>query len=89
MVIGFLGTQLDMGKRRGWRLTVSLCEVEEFPVDRLELLYDVKFSRLAHGVKRDIEKVSSDTEVLLREMNMDDPWDFEEVYTKLYDFAQG
>ncbi|MBS8229018.1 RNA repair transcriptional activator RtcR [Vannielia litorea] len=87
VVIGFLGTQLDMGKRRGWRPTVSLCQVEEFPVDRLELLYDRKFSRLAHGVKRDIEQVSRDTEVMLREMNMDDPWDFEEVYTKLYDFA--
>ena len=88
VVIGFLGTQLDMGKRRGWRPTVSLCQVEGFPVDRLELLYDAKFSRLAKGVKRDIVNVSPDTEVLLREMNMDDPWDFEEVYTKLYDFAR-
>lgn len=88
VVIGFLGTQLDMGKRRGWRPTISLCQVEGFPVDRLELLYDRKFTRLAHSVRRDIVAVSPDTEVLLLEMNMDDPWDFEEVYTKLYDFAQ-
>ncbi|WP_249033309.1 RNA repair transcriptional activator RtcR family protein [Silicimonas algicola] len=77
-----------MGRRHGWRPTVALCQVDGFPVDRLELLYDVKFSRLAHTVRRDIAGISPDTEVLLREMNMEDPWDFEEVYTKLYDFAR-
>ena len=89
VVIGFLGTQLDQGKRRGWRPTVSLCQHEGFQVDRLELIHDVKFRRLAHGVARDVVEASPETEVLLQEINMDDPWDFEEVYTKLYDFAQG
>ncbi|WP_299194256.1 RNA repair transcriptional activator RtcR [uncultured Litoreibacter sp.] len=88
VVLGFLGTQLDSGKKRGWRPTVSLCEVDGFPVDRLELLYDSKFSRLAHGIKRDVEEASPDTEVLLHRMDMENPWDLEEVYAKLYDFAQ-
>ncbi|SHF74358.1 transcriptional regulatory protein RtcR [Litoreibacter ascidiaceicola] len=87
VVIGFLGTQLDMGKRRRWRPTVDLCRTEGFPVDRLELIHDHKFNRLAHSVKRDIEEASPETEVLLHRMDMDDPWDLEEVYTKLFDFA--
>ena len=35
VVIGFLGTQLDMGKRRQWRPSVQLCAHPDFPVDRL------------------------------------------------------
>ncbi len=88
VVIGFLGTQLDRGKRRGWRPTVDLCRVDGFPVDRLELIHDRNFSRLARQVKRDIEHISADTEVLLHQMDMDNPWDLEEVYAKLFDFAQ-
>ncbi len=87
VVIGFLGTQLDMGKRRKWRPSVDLCMHDDFPVDRLELLYDEKFSRLAHGVARDIGAGSPETEVLLRRMDLRDPWDFQEVYGKLFDFA--
>ncbi|MCZ4350893.1 RNA repair transcriptional activator RtcR family protein [Roseovarius aestuarii] len=89
VVLGFLGTQLDSGKRGGWKPSLGLCQVDGFPVDRFELLYDRKYSRLAHGLKKEIEHVSPDTEVLLHLMDMDDPWDLEEVYAKLYDFAQG
>ncbi|MFK7755079.1 MAG: RNA repair transcriptional activator RtcR [Sedimentitalea sp.] len=88
VVIGFLGTQLDSGRRAGWKPTVSLCQVDGFPVDRFELLFDSKFSRLAHNIVRDIKHVSPDTEVLLRRIDMINPWDFQEVYAKLYDFAQ-
>lgn len=88
VVIGFLGTQLDRGKRGGWKPSVGLCQIDGFPVDRFELLYDTKFSRLAHDLKREIAQVSPDTEVLLHRMDMDDPWDLEEVYAKLFDFAQ-
>jgi transcriptional regulatory protein RtcR len=88
VVLGFIGTQLDSGRRRGWKPTVSLCQVDGFAVDRLELLYDHKFSRLAHGLKAEIKAVSPDTEVLLNRMDMNDPWDLEEVYAKLFDFAQ-
>ena len=88
VVIGFLGTQLDQGRRKGWKPSVALCREDGFSVDRLELLHDAKFLRLARDVERDIAAVSPETEVLLREVNLDDPWDFEEVYTRLYDFAQ-
>lgn len=88
VVIGFLGTQLDRGKRGGWKPSLGLCQIDGFPVDRFELLYDHSFSRLAHGLKKEIEQASPETEVLLQRMDMEDPWDLEEVYAKLYDFAQ-
>ncbi|MEZ5714157.1 MAG: RNA repair transcriptional activator RtcR [Paracoccaceae bacterium] len=88
VVIGFLGTQLDMGKKRRWRPTLSLTQHAGFPVDRLEILYDHRFNRLAHGVQSEIEAASPDTEVLLRRLDLDDPWDFQEVYGKLFDFAR-
>ncbi|MEP4194063.1 MAG: RNA repair transcriptional activator RtcR [Aliishimia sp.] len=88
VVLGFLGTQLDRGKRGGWKPTVGLCQTDGFHVDRFELLYARDFSRLAHSVKLEIERVSPETEVLLVQMEMDDPWDLEEVYAKLFDFAQ-
>ena len=89
VVIGFLGTQLDAGKRRRWKPTPSLVAHENFHVDRLELLHDHKFNRLAHAVKREIEAASRDTEVVLNRLDLEDPWDFEEVYAKLFDFARG
>ncbi|WP_300073857.1 RNA repair transcriptional activator RtcR [uncultured Ruegeria sp.] len=88
IVIGFLGTQLDMGKKRRWKPTPSLTIHDHFNVDRLELLHDHKFNRLAHQVKREIEELSPLTEVLLHRMDLTDPWDFQEVYGKLFDFAR-
>jgi len=39
-------------------------------------------------VQRDIEAASPDTEVLLRVIDLHDPWDFQEMYGALFDFAQ-
>ncbi|SMO69802.1 RNA repair transcriptional activator RtcR family protein [Paracoccus laeviglucosivorans] len=87
VVIGFLGTQLDMGKRREWRPSVQLCEHPDFPVDRLELIHDQRHYHLACNVAKAIAKTSPDTEVRLVSIDMANPWDFQEVYGKLYDFA--
>ncbi|MFW2544296.1 RNA repair transcriptional activator RtcR [Primorskyibacter sp. 2E107] len=88
VVIGFLGSQLDAGKKRRWKPTRSLLEQDGFAVDRLELLYDTKFSRLAHGTAQELRALSPDTEVLLHQFDLDNPWDFQEVYGKLFDFAR-
>lgn len=93
VVIGFLGTQLDFagkGSQRWekWRPTVGLCQQEDLRVDRLELLHDARSASLAERIRSDIAAVSPETEVKRVEISLRDPWDFEEVYTLLHDFAR-
>lgn len=92
VVISLLGTTLDMGKgtRRWqrWRPTVALCQHEDLRVDRLHLLYQRKFAALLERVVGDIHSVSPETTVIPQRVEFDDPWDFEEVYAALHDFAK-
>lgn len=88
VVLSFLGTQLDTGKKRRWRPTISLVAHDGFQVDRLEILYDTKFIRLARQVQSQIKEAAPTTDVLLRNLDLVDPWDFQEVYGKLFDFAR-
>ena len=85
-VIGFLGTTLDAGKGHErwsrWRPTVALCQHEDFLIHRLDLIHDKRFVALAKVVAEDIAQVSPETEVRLHEMNLRDPWDFEQVYRR-------
>ena len=93
VVFSILGTTLD---RRGrgndrwerWRPTLSMCQHEDFVVDRLELLYDNHSRGLAQQVTEDIHLVSPETEVVHHIVNFPSPWDFEDVYSTLLDFAQ-
>ncbi|MEM6858441.1 MAG: RNA repair transcriptional activator RtcR [Pseudomonadota bacterium] len=92
-VIGFLGSTLDAAKFgptrwNKWRPTVSICMQEDLRVDRFVLLHGNQHQRLADFVLDDLRDVSPETEVSPQIINFDDPWDFEEVYTKLLDFAQ-
>ena len=93
VILGLLGTQLDrgVGSRRweDWRPTVSLCQQEDLLVDRLELLHDPKGTALADTVTSDIAGVSPETQARTHIVEFDDPWDFEEVYGVLADFARG
>jgi transcriptional regulatory protein RtcR len=93
VVIGFLGTQLDYGGRGAarwakWRPTVAACQQEDLLVHRLHLLHDDRSRGLAERVALDIAAVSPETEVCRVEIGLHDPWDFEEVYTTLHDFAR-
>jgi transcriptional regulatory protein RtcR len=91
VVIGFLGTQLDSGRGAGrwekWRPTVSLVQHEDLVVDRLELLYTTAHQDLAQQVRADISLASPETTVNLVPMPITDPWDFGEVYAKLFDWT--
>lgn len=92
-VIGFLGSTLDQGKRgpsrwEKWRPSVSLCQHEDLLVDRLILLHDQRFEGLARAVAADIKEVSPETEVRLEVTAISDPWDLEETYGTLRDFAR-
>ncbi len=93
VVLGFLGTQLDTGSSGGrwerWRPTVSLGMFDDFVPDRIDLLVDERrFKNLAELVKADLLQLSPQTKVITHDMHLADPWDFEGVYTTLYDFAK-
>jgi transcriptional regulatory protein RtcR len=91
VVISLLGPTLDSGKGperwERWRPTVAVCRHEDLLVGRLELLYQEKFGRLARTLVADIASVSPETEVRTSTIEFDDPWDFEQVYGALHDFA--
>lgn len=92
-VIGFLGSTLDASKFgpsrwSKWRPTVSIFMHEDLRVDRLLLIHGSRHSQLADFVAQDIADVSPETKVELRLLDFHDPWDFEEVYGKLLDFAR-
>ncbi len=88
VVIGFLGTNLDAGKRRRWRPSVQINDHPDFPITRLELLHDRRWTGLATKIKGEVERAHPETEVLLHEVNVHDPWDFEEMYGAMFDFAR-
>ncbi|MEO1576983.1 MAG: RNA repair transcriptional activator RtcR family protein, partial [Pseudomonadota bacterium] len=93
VAISLLGTNLDRrgGQKRRfdtWRPNVALCQQEDLLVDRLELLFDPRFSRTAEKLKDDIETTSPETQVVLHEVPFPSPWDFESVYATLLDFAR-
>lgn len=94
VVIGFLGTQLDArGKgeerKRHWRPTVGIAHQAALGVDRIELLCDRRrSSRLLAQVQADIAEIAPAIELVVHDMYFRDPWDFEEVYAKLHDFAR-
>src|SRR5689334_18338051 len=94
VVLGLIGATLDSAGRgperwEAWRPTVALCQHDDLLVDRLELLYQKSYTTLAEAVREDLRTVSPETEVRLHETAMKDPWDFEEVYGVLQDFARG
>ena len=92
VVIGLLGSVLDSGfhqeRWNKWRPSVSLCKHAALPIDRFELIYDPKFKDTANVVMADIPHVAANTEVRGTEQALRDPWDFEEVYASLHDFAR-
>lgn len=92
-VIGFLGSTLDAGpfspaRWNKWRPSVSICMQEDLRVDRFVLIHGTQHNRLAAQVAEDIASVSPETEIVPEVMDFADPWDFEEVYGKLLDFAR-
>jgi transcriptional regulatory protein RtcR len=93
IVIGLLGVSLDSAGKAGsrwekWRPSVCLCQQEDLLIDRFELLYPPDSDGLAHTVARDIGSVSPETQVVLRPLAMPNPWDFEQVYGALHEFAR-
>ena len=90
-VVSFLGSQLDRGgaDRWGhWRPNVAMCQHEDLVVERLVLMTDRRFSKLYDQVVEDIALVSPETKVERRDFGVRDPWDFEQVFDRLYRISQ-
>jgi transcriptional regulatory protein RtcR len=92
VVIGLIGTNLDSGdgaeRWNRWRPTVSLCQHEELLIDRIELLHQPRDSDLVLSTREDVRSVSPETEVRPNLVEIRDPWDFDEVFGALHDFAR-
>jgi transcriptional regulatory protein RtcR len=92
VVFGFLGTTLDKGMQdkrwEKWRPTVALCQHDDLLVNRLELIHGEAYVPLAQTVTADIRHISPETKVRSHLMELKNPWDFEEVYGALHDFAR-
>ena len=93
VVVGFLGSTLDAGGRgpgrwEKWRPSISICQHDDLVVDRFEMLHARGHQRLAEQLKQDIASVSPETKVNLHVCDPTDPWDFQEVYGCLHDFAR-
>lgn len=93
-VISVLGTEKDAHGGTGpsrwdtWRPTIGLVQQEDFPIDELHLIFNKEHLKLAERVKADINSVSPETKVVFDIIQLKDPWDFEEVYAKFYDYAK-
>lgn len=93
IAVSLLGTQLDyFGKRvdrwSKWRPNVSLCSQEDLIIDHLHLIHDNHSTKLATAITKDIGKVSPETKVEQHVINFINPWDFGEVYSKLFDWCK-
>ena len=92
VVIGFIGTQLDSGKGSArwekWRPSVALTQHEDVVIERFDLLHSGKHGNLIQQVTQDIDSVSPETRVIAHHLPITDPWDFQDVYGNLFDFAK-
>ena len=95
ILISLLGSTLDNnGRTRGlsrwnaWRPSVALAMQHDLHFDRYHLIYQPRFEDLKKRVVEDIQQCSPGTEVIPEVIAMDDPWDFEEVYGKLYEYSR-
>ena len=90
-VVSFLGTQLDRGagpdRWSHWRPNVAMCQHEDLLIRRLLLLTERRYHKLYEQVAADIASVSPETTVERIDFGPRDPWDFEEMFDRLYRLA--
>lgn len=93
VIFGFLGTTVDMGggadRWERWRPTVSLGQFEDLRIDKLVLWSDhARNANLIRTVTADLGAVSPETTLQHLDFPLADPWDFEEVFGALLDYAR-
>lgn len=92
IVIGILGSRLDhqgLGNRRWnrWRPNMSILMQNDFKVDQFVLVHHKDEEELATLTIRDMQQISPDTRLMTHVVDYENPWDFEQVYAQLHDFA--
>ena len=93
ILMSLLGCRLDAhgrgtGRFGSWRPSVALAMQTDIHFDRYYLLYEPDFAELMEEVAGDIRAASPGTEVIPEAVPFNDPWDFEEVYSRLYEFSK-
>lgn len=92
VVMGFFGQVLDRSniqKRwQRWRPSLSLLMQEDFLVNRFELLVLKKNRDQLDQIVEDMASVSPETEIRIHLLDIQDPWDFEQVFAELLRFGQ-
>ncbi len=93
IAVSQLGTQLDFAGKKAdrwdkWRPNICLCSQPDLLIDELHLLHDNHSLPLAEQIQQDIATVSPETKVHLYAVNYRNPWDFEEVYARLFDWCR-
>lgn len=81
----FVGRKKDRWQR--WRPNVSLCHQEDLPIDELHIIHETRAGRLAEQVSYDINEISPNTKIIHHVTDFENPWDLEEVYSKLFDIC--
>ena len=94
VVIGLLGATLDVGRGpkrwERWRPTVSVCQQEDWHVDRFDLIVNPAHATqasIAETIAADIRAVSPNTNVVRHAVPMANAWDFSDVFAALSEFA--
>lgn len=94
VAISVLGTEKDAHGGPGpsrwdtWRPNIGLVQQGTLPITELHLIFSKEHMKLAERIRLDIQSVSPRTKVILDNINLRNPWDFEEVYGKFYDYAK-
>jgi transcriptional regulatory protein RtcR len=93
IIIGILGARLDhagLGKRRKecWRPSISLLMQDNLPVDEFVLIYHIDEQQLADLTLSDMAALSANTRLTPYQVDYENPWDFEQVYSQLHTFTR-
>ena len=67
---------------------MAACQHEDRLIHRFDLLHEPRHFELAELAASDIRSVSPEPEVRLHPLGFKDPWDFEEVFARLHEFAR-
>ncbi|MEM7601006.1 MAG: RNA repair transcriptional activator RtcR, partial [Verrucomicrobiota bacterium] len=92
VILGFLGSSLDLPTKEDrwqrWRPTVASGQFPDLIPDRIELFTRQRFSKLTEVVVDDLASVSPESTVQTHLIEPKDPWNFEQVYESLFQFAR-